>query len=349
MNEEISKAIKKVTDKKKADPFAWRNGGKRIELGDKEDGDLSAMINANGTLLCVMRHAVHTIRLADDIDPERTNPKITDTQQRVLSFGSDDAFVARTLLQAEELLKGGFMSKKVDTGKGVAAAWAFTKELASLHEAVVDLEGEVSKKDASFNGNPASDSSIRVPAISNIEQRTKLFVINADHAVRHIMELAQLFYPDIPSSKWILHLYEKLKKLHGEKHPATQFIQSIMPWVHTMRNTRNGVEHPEDNGKVTIHNYRVTEKGLVLRPTIQYEGTETNFPEMPVLTYMKNTEESLQAAFESTLACLCDINIDSALANELEIVEIPEETRRLTMKHVRYQLTFVREPQQPKF
>jgi hypothetical protein len=202
------------------DPFEWRNGGKKFDLGTGEDGTVSDLINIEGALLCIMEKSVINVRLADEIDPNRTNPGIRDTQQKILAYGSENMFVSRTLLQANELLKGGFLSDSINSEAGLSIAWALTKELAALQDTMTTYLDEEKRLNTTFDGKPANDSSVHLPSMNTVEQKAKQFIINADHAARHLMELAQLFYPEIPSKKWIIHLHNELRKEKGDSHPC---------------------------------------------------------------------------------------------------------------------------------
>jgi len=323
------------------DPFEWRNGGKKFEVGDQEDGDMSAIVNLGDSLLCVKRKGVYIIRLADEIDPKRTNPNIPDIQQKVLTYGSDEPFVARTLLQADELFKGNFLSKNFNTLKGVNISWSLAKEIASLHEINVAFTKVEGLKNSSFKGKTEADLSLHIPSISNVEQQTKQFIINADHAVKHIMELAQLFYPSISNDKWSLHLYEELKKQNGAKDPATLFVESMQLWVWLIRNLRNAVEHPKQNDKVEISDYKLTEKGIIMSPSIQYNNKDTPLSEIPITKFMTDTVEGIQIRFELLLAYLCNVNTSSAVGDVLRVVEIPMSERQTNKVNVRFEFQIV--------
>src|SRR5271170_7131131 len=44
--------------------------------------------------------AIYRVQLADEIDPERTNIAVPNTHQKVLSYGTDFAYVRQTLMTA---------------------------------------------------------------------------------------------------------------------------------------------------------------------------------------------------------------------------------------------------------
>ena len=55
--------------KKDDDSFAWRTQGKRFEIGEEDEGGIYDMVPIGGDLLCVTRKNIHSIRLADSVDP----------------------------------------------------------------------------------------------------------------------------------------------------------------------------------------------------------------------------------------------------------------------------------------
>jgi hypothetical protein len=75
-----------------------------MTIGDSTDPSaISEMISLGSRLVIVKEKGVWQTQLADAIDPERSNPRIPNTQQKLLSRGSSDAMVGRTLLQAKRL------------------------------------------------------------------------------------------------------------------------------------------------------------------------------------------------------------------------------------------------------
>src|SRR5690349_12364125 len=81
-----------------------RDSGKSMDIGtDGDDSAITDVISIDRTMYLVKERGLYTVRLADEIDPERTNLGIPDIQQRVLSVGSINPMVARTLLTADTL------------------------------------------------------------------------------------------------------------------------------------------------------------------------------------------------------------------------------------------------------
>lgn len=84
-----------------------------MEIGTPDDQSaITAIFPIGDDLYAVKERGIYEVRLADRIDPNRTNIAMPNTQQRVLNYGSDAPVVGRTLLTAKELFnpnaqKGG--------------------------------------------------------------------------------------------------------------------------------------------------------------------------------------------------------------------------------------------------
>jgi hypothetical protein len=77
-----------------------------MNVGSPDDlSPITAMIVIGKKMHVVKASSKYEVRLADDIDPGRTNPSIPNTQQKVLSIGSDAEVVGRILLTANALMK----------------------------------------------------------------------------------------------------------------------------------------------------------------------------------------------------------------------------------------------------
>jgi hypothetical protein len=88
-----------MADKRPID--ALRDSAKSMQVGEDGDDDaISEMFPIGAALHFIKQKSIYAIELADQIDPERTNPAIPDTQRKFLSIGASDPVVARTLLTA---------------------------------------------------------------------------------------------------------------------------------------------------------------------------------------------------------------------------------------------------------
>ncbi|WP_144441538.1 hypothetical protein [Bradyrhizobium sp. CCGE-LA001] len=65
----------------------------------------------------VKTDSIYRILLADEIDPDRTNINVPNSQQKVLDYGSDSPLVAKTLLTGKQLFEKGFLGPNFESTK----------------------------------------------------------------------------------------------------------------------------------------------------------------------------------------------------------------------------------------
>src|SRR5262249_56398562 len=107
-----------------------RDAGGIMEIGTPdEQSAITAIFPIGDALYAVKERGIYEVKLADRIDPKRTNIAIPNTQQRVLNYGSDAPVVGRTLLTAKELFNPTYFTKN----------WTLTEPLRLCFEPLKNL------------------------------------------------------------------------------------------------------------------------------------------------------------------------------------------------------------------
>jgi hypothetical protein len=101
-----------------------------MQVGTDEDGPIVAAIRSNKKLYFVKSEAVYAVQLADQIDPERQNSGIPNSQQKELSIGSNNPDVARILLTAEKLFKKTALGASFDEVRGIELSFDLLRGIA---------------------------------------------------------------------------------------------------------------------------------------------------------------------------------------------------------------------------
>ena len=326
-----------MTNNKENDPFAWRSGGGSMKLGNDPTDAVSSVVVIGNDLLIVMRRSIHSVMLADSIDPNRTNPQIPNSQRRVVPYGSDDASVGRTLLQANVLFEKNTLPSEVDRALALRISLEFLKEILALRDIMNEYKEKVDTAQASFEGKLADDKSLHLPFIPGLEQITKRYIQTADDATGRVMELAQVFYSDIRGKRWIVSLHDKLRETQGETHNATMFVKSITNGVWLLRNLRNAVEHPKETDHIEVENYTLNSDGTVGEPIISCNNPDTPLSDMSIMDLMEDATEALQEYFEMLMAHFCDIHALPFVGMKRYVSETKTSERQEHLKHVRFE------------
>ena len=108
-----------------------------------EPGDeIVATFELRGSLHMVTGNGIYSIQLADQIDPERTNPNIPNTHQLVRRCGADSEIVARILLTATELFDPTYLAEPFDHKTALEFVFDALKDLIDAR----DLRGRSGKR-----------------------------------------------------------------------------------------------------------------------------------------------------------------------------------------------------------
>jgi hypothetical protein len=311
-----------------------RNAAINMQIGEKDD--LSAIVEmcvVDRQLYVIKEGGIYCIALADTIDPSRTNPSIPNSQQRILQLGSRSTLVQRTLLQAHQLLKSEFLPPHIDCDKGMVFAIEFLKQLAVIEAQSAHLDELVLRLNEGFERDQGRGTSLSVPAVGNLPGSCKSFIHGADHALRTLWNLVNLFYPSVKLRSWPEKLSVHLEATCGAADTFAAYVRTSSRFLKFVRNARNALEHPEA-GEVVVADYALKSDGMVHLPEITVVHNETPQPPIPITMFMRATVESLTTVFQDFLAFMCERHVQPFAGCPVCLVELPEKIRRY--KEARY-------------
>lgn len=298
-----------------------------------DDSAISEMISTGERLLVVKGRGVYEVKMADQVDPDRTNIATPNTVQRILPYGADEPWVGATLLTAYYLLKGSSAQNKVDGDDAFALVLEIVEDISGahqLHDSYAKAETEAA---ASLDPKIRADRSILVPAIGNVETRCNEFLQRGDHALRELFRLVRMFYPDVGSGGW-----ESLKKkIDSEPQDIDNFpmfLAEVLPFLQLIRNARNCIEHPRPEQRLVAEDFAVDSKNVLLPPTVHIRHPKTPLQKVPVGVFFSQTLQTLFSVVELTIVFLCARHVKSFGGMQVQVVEMPPDRRK--SPHVRY-------------
>lgn len=315
------------------DPFLYRSEGGSFSVGSDNEDHMSALVKVGENLLCITRKNISAILLADSIDPGRTNPKIRHNVQHILAYGSDSELVGKTLQQASVLFKEYSLTKNIDYDHGLTVALSFLKEITSLDKIrneYITEETAINSKISSKNPQP------QIPSLSNLEQKTKGFITNTDHSIRLVMEMVQLFYPNIKNTGWENQLHQEIKSTAPDEDSFILFIEQFKEFTGKVRKMRNTIEHSDNDNLLTIENYKLTPANTLNPPSVSFTGKDFNLPKMQVNNFMNSTISNLLITFELLMTYLSNLHAKPFGKDLRVVIEVPENERGEAEKHVRF-------------
>ncbi len=311
-----------------------RDGAGSLEiLTPDDDSAIVEMISTGERLLVVKGKGIYEVKLADQVDPERTNIATPNMIQRVLPYGADAPWVGAIVLTAHHLLQNSCAPKQVDGAKAFALVLEIAEDIAGAHQLV---EAYRNAEDAATNRldlKIREDRSVVVPAIGNVESRCNEFLQRGDHALRELFRLVQMFYSDVGSGGW-----ESLKKrLDGEPQDIDnfpQFVAEAVPFLQRVRNARNCVEHPRREQQLIVTDFSVDTNNVLLPPMIKIIHPQTPLEKVSVSAFFSQTLQAIVNTVELMIVFLCARHVKSFGGLAVQVIELPPERRR--SPHVRY-------------
>jgi len=130
-----SEARQKLNDKRPIDRI--RDAAGMMQVGTTDDASaIKETFAIGGVLHIIKEKGIYVCKLADQIDPARTNPNIPNVQQRVLFYGTDSPLVRQTLLTAKKLFNPSDLPDTIDCDKALLLALQSLHDLASMQDIV---------------------------------------------------------------------------------------------------------------------------------------------------------------------------------------------------------------------
>ncbi|ODU06280.1 MAG: hypothetical protein ABS89_00180 [Thiobacillus sp. SCN 63-1177] len=281
-----------------------RNAGGRMVIGTPDDqSNVTTLMPLGNILYAVKEKGIYAIKLADDIDPARTNPAIPHVQQRIVALGSDSPLVGQTLLTAKELFSDKILPNWFDCTQAILCSLEALKDLAAVCELKDSFTNAETKEIAGLDSQSASKGSLILPAIGDVDARCKTFFQKADHASRSLLDIVKLFYKKLHGIRGMADLIQYAKKQYGEGDSLVMYLESIAPTLRYVRDTRNCLEHPNPPAmQANISDFSLRPDGIIARPSIEVIAGREHYPAADISAVMTELSQTLPQIFEGALA-----------------------------------------------
>src|SRR5258706_14381041 len=221
-------------------------------------GALTDMIPIGDTLFIVSERCVHAVKLADQIDPQRSNPNIPHTQQKVLPVGSTDLVVGQVLLTANTLFEPKFLGAEFNREEALKLALDLLKDLVAMIEISTRLLAAEQTSREAFEARGARGDALQLPSVDNVEARFDSYIQKAGHVVDTLEQIAELFYPTQITKKWVDSLLELVTARYGSDSPFAKFMRGARLALLYVREIRNMIEHPLADCRVEVRDFSIT-------------------------------------------------------------------------------------------
>ncbi|MFT4275405.1 MAG: hypothetical protein QM576_03520 [Rhodopseudomonas sp.] len=324
-----------------------RESALSMEIGEPgERSTITEFVKIADKLHIVTGSAIYRVMLADEIDPERTNPAVPNSQQKVLHYGSESPLVCKTLLTAKQLFGEG--SPLADKSDAIRLSFECLRDLVALADSAQAFsEEETSVRSRSFETRDQHRSLI-LPSTPNLAASCKEFILKSDHSLQSLFGIAKLFY-GANLKGWFEGLHSEICRHHGKDTQYCELSREVAVFCKSIRTTRNCIEHPKKNERVDVVDYSLTPRNEVIPPQISVTHPSFNQQAILVSDYMRQVTDHISDIFEILVAFMCSRNLRNlpeSIPFLYDVVEMPENTRANKLVRFRYEILLRTSPAQ---
>ncbi len=285
------------------------------------------MFEIQGSLHMLGTKAIYRVRLADEIDPGRTNINIPNAHQLVLPYGTELSCVRQTLVQARRLFKDKVLGPDFDYQAGVDLSFDALKDLTVMHEMIKDLSDRMAKIAEDTKIMTVQNRAVHLPTLGDVRDIMEKFLQKADHVVADLFSIVKLFYPQINKGMFE-GLQEQMHAQLDKDDPFLEFLKAAVPFLKFVRNARNAMEHEDSMKRVVVTDITLLPSGELSPPCVEVVHKETAQPSVPIQALMMHMTEQLAVGFEVMLAQLCNFNVKPFAGLTLGVIQHDDKLQK---------------------
>jgi len=308
-----------------------RDGAISANLGIDPGDKIVEMISRQDGLYIISLEKSIRVNLPDNIDPDMEYPDAPTTQTLVISKGSRNAIVARTILQAKDFSQ--FLTNEDVRKKVMDIAWeamqsllAFSETVEWLRISIHEKKNEIAKDHERYISGTSPPP---VPIVDGLETEFRSAVLIANHSLNAISELfPALFNLGGKFRRGRFDLISKwCSEQFGDDDLLSLMLQSDHRWINLWGEVRNAFEHPADDYYVKVNNFRLLPNRQIQLPTWQLKHREflDVFRPQQLVETLQLHQNNILTLFENLLVALIDKVIK--LPAPFAIVDMAESDR----------------------
>lgn len=308
-----------------------RDCGGRFELNNPDDGTpIKEMFTLGDALLMITEKCTYRMQVADQIDPERTNPALPhNVVQKLFDHGTRSEILCNTLILAKVMFRKEMLA--IDTEKAKQLAFEALGDLVAMDEAVQAFkEAEQGAIEAAQRTQQQPRSSA-LPSVGNVRAHCKTVMQKADHFAGALLNIVRLFYPTKKGLNWDDAL-ALVTKLYGADDNFSKVMELVVPILKLVRNARDCLEHKLPG--VSTKDFEMQPDGTIAVPTIEIDFRQTTLQRCPAASFMDETKKALLNAFEMIVVHLCSKHVKPVAEMPIVVAPVPEAYREAW--HVRF-------------
>src|SRR3989304_8271311 len=248
---------------------------------DRKDA-IQSMMNLDDKLICFSEKSITEVLTAETIDPKNENPETRHTYRTIYQIGTDNSFVARTIIQSKEIVDTVLLRKGIEKQKVLNHVWACSNLLFHCVEAYYTIftrtTGLMPECDAIISKHKKSCYIPQLLQLEDLEQHVVAFLGNAKRLLETSHGLINIFYDSPYCDSNFKSYREWMAKNKPDHENIRRLLEQDKDWIQFISWSRNAldVNHSQPQFKVVIENFKLNKGNRFTSPTWRYDFTAKN-------------------------------------------------------------------------
>lgn len=281
-----------------------------VEFDLKEAGDTSGIENVfslDNKIYIQTKHGVYNLKLADEIDPNRTNILVQNSIQKVIHFDdkySETEWIFRTAHALFQQDDG--MSETINKDAVFKLCISMAMDFSYIQNAVKRIIADEKLEEVNFFENLSKTKSLLTPHSNDHEGALTTFLYKASHIHRDLFEIIKLAYPEMQNRKGMYSGFQKLlQEKYGKDDLFVRFVGDSLHQLNTIKNARNCYEHPKNGHQLHIRNYHQTKPNELMIPSFRIEHKDTPHGFVGISLFIETMLGNIASIVEGILVLIC--------------------------------------------
>ena len=262
-----------------------RNDAFSINIADHdcdEKDSIKCIIKIKKGLFVFSGKTISEILPAEKIDPNNQEPDTRHAYQKVYSIGAENSFVARTIIQAKEILDSLILRAELDRQIILDHVWDCSTLLFMCENSYYSIYSETMKLmhecDSIVEKGKSGIYISSLPQVNELHQRVFVFFGNAKRFLEKSHELLCIFYGAPKSGSKFKKYRDWMVSNKPSKIEVRDLLEQDKDWIKLIASCRNALDinHSKPQFKVEIENFKMHAGNKFSNPRWKYDFSADN-------------------------------------------------------------------------
>ena len=329
-----------------------RDGAFSIDLGAGRDDAIQQMVALNKSLYVFSTKKIFRIHTADDIDPDRTALDTRHSYQEIYPIGCSNSLVARSIIQAKQILDGVILAPELNKSNVLDAIWEVAELLLRCENAYFQIYNEtislLATCDEMIKEAKSKPSIPSLPQVAELEERVGSFLGSAKRCLEKTHALLCTFY-ECPDHRSNFQAYrEWMAGNRSSSAAVVRLLDGDKDWIRFIAEARNAlsVNHARQNFILEVQNFMLQPGNKFSGPSWRHDLSDRRGPVQEYWsdiikdmdTHMHNLLTFLEEVYILCILDRCDRRLpfdfgvyrkpEDEISEECPVLYVAQVTRR---------------------